>query len=85
LLAWKITLAMLVAAEVTSMIWMKTIFGRETWLEDLIVVDFGAILSCAYWLVLFIIYKAVRGILLRRRKRKGKKVAEEQLLEGRVG
>ena len=37
------------------------------------IVDFGAILSCAYWLVLFIIYRAVRGILLWRWKRKEKK------------
>ena len=64
---------MLVAAEVIGMIWMETIFGRETWLEDLMIVDFGAILSCAYWLVLFTIYRAVRGILLWRRKRKEKK------------
>jgi len=48
---------MLVAAEVTGMIWMETIFGRETWLEDLMIVDFGAILSCTYWLVVFTIYR----------------------------
>jgi hypothetical protein len=52
---------------------METIFGRETWLEDPMIVDFGAILSCAYWLVLFIIYRAARGILLWRWKRKEKK------------
>jgi len=64
---------MLVAAEVTSMIWIETTFGRDTWLEDLMIVDFGAILSCAYWLVLFTIHRAAEGILLRRRKRKEKK------------
>ena len=48
---------MLVAAEVTGMIWMETIFGRETWREDLMIVDFGAILSCTYWLVVFTIYR----------------------------
>jgi len=63
---------MLVAAEVTSMIWMETIFGRETWLEDLMIVDFGAILSCACQLVLSTIDRDVRDILLWRRKRKGK-------------
>jgi len=64
---------MLVTAEVTSMIWMETILGRETWLEDLMIVDFDAILSCAYWLVLFTIYRDVRDILLWRRNRKEKK------------
>ena len=76
---------MLVAAEVTGMIWMETIFGRETWLEDLMIVDFGAILSCACQLVLSTIDRDVRDILLWRRKRKGKLSLKSSCLRGELG
>jgi hypothetical protein len=76
---------MLVAAEVTSMVWMEAIFGRETWVEDPMIVDFGAILSCAYWLVLSTIYRTIKGILLWLQKREEKKSLKNSCWRGGVG
>lgn len=49
------------------------------------IVDSGAIPSCAYWLVLFTIYRAVGGILLWRRKRKEKKSLKSSCQRGELG
>jgi hypothetical protein len=74
----------LFVTEVTCLICMEAALGRDTWLKDLILVGFGAVLSLAHWIVLFIILRFANGILPWQKRVMEKKGPEEQLLRWRL-
>lgn len=62
-------------AEVTSAIWLGLIRReRSSWLEVLLALDFGVIVNLVHWVVLFIIFKIVKGILFWRKKAQEKRM-----------
>jgi hypothetical protein len=62
-------------AEVTSGIWLGLVRQeRSSWLEVLFAIDFGAIIHLVHWVVLFILFKLVKGILSWRKKTQEKRM-----------
>lgn len=47
---------------------------RSSWLEALLAIDSSVIVNLAHWIVLFIIFKIVKGLLLWRKKLQEKRV-----------
>jgi hypothetical protein len=62
-------------AEVTSAIWLGLVRQeRSSWLEVLLALNFGVIVNLVHWIVLFIIFKLVKGILSWRKKVQEKRI-----------